>query len=695
MRRGLTLSGLAHRVACPGSLYLDEIERGRGPEARMGHAIHELCENAHAMRSLGYSRSTEAQARTIASCHRLDADDAGRLGYLARHVALPIPAHALTEVSLGYFPDGSVRRIEGGAGHYPDVGQLVSGQLDYVWAEREGLRLYAPPSWDRSVGERWRCPEGSTLYVVDLKTGDPANVDPIGRNWQLRVGALMAARWTGATRVRPAIVFVNAAHVSAALRQAEEHREAAAREREGGNIIGAIGHEALAEGFEREAREGRWSTGDVLEAAALDEIERELNALPVVVAERARIAQEEREYARADQDERRPQGPTVALPADREQGRGGTSGDRRGGGVVDVEAGGRDRGLQPDLPDPGAGGLDGGDALGTGRPPVGLILGSHCTYCDSRGNCPAFAAEALSIARATGHEGPLTAEVIAHQIEMLSAVTSWAANVKAAGRAWVETHGGELALPDGDVYGPAIEPTTSYKSRETRAALVALGGEALADAAAEYSGAGIKRAFADKGREREWSAVRRDLEASGATVATGREVWRKRRPMLPVEVGDGEVQRPVCAGTRALAGAVQEGAGARGPVGATDDQMDGELIVREAAEGAGEVSGSAAAPGHAEAAAAPGGDDVCVVPEREQDRATQGGEASPVATRATCPVCGREVRVNGDGSLRAHKPCSRRWLTDAKVYPGEAAPVESAGTEPPAEAPRQLAIVGA
>lgn len=661
MRRGITLSGLAHRVACPGSLYLDEIERESGPEARMGRAIHELCENAHAMRSLGYSRSTEAQVRTIASCHRLDADDAGRLGYLARHVALPIPSHALTEVSLGYFPDGSVRRIEGGAGHYPDVRQLVSGQLDYVWAEPYALRVYHA---DGPMPEHVECPPASTLWVVDLKTGDPANVDPIGRNWQLRIGALMAARWTGATRVRPAIVFVNAAHVSAARRQAEEHHEAAARERKGGNIIGAIGHEVSAEGFEREAREGRWSSGDVLDEAALDEIERELNALPVVVAERARIAREERR-----------DGGQAARP---EQ----AGSDARGDGAEEAKQ-------------EGGGGI---------HPPVPLILGSHCTYCDSRGNCPAFAAEALNIARATGHEGPLTAEVIAHQIEMLSAVTSWAANVKAAGRAWVDTHGGELALPDGDVYGPAIEPTTSYKSRETRAALVALGGEELADAAAEYSGAGIKRALAEKGREREWSAVRRELETSGATVVTGREVWRKRRPMLPVEADDGEVQRATGARTRALAGAVQEGTGAGEPVAAPDGERDGgpracaREVALEAATGSSEGATVGAGVSIVEridaASGATGG--VAVPPMLTQAQEARSGGVddpglAPVATRTTCPTCGREVRVNGDGSLRAHKPCSRRWLAPAQV-----APVEPASAEGPIAAlVRQLAIVGA
>ncbi|HVE12044.1 MAG TPA: hypothetical protein VNI01_01500, partial [Elusimicrobiota bacterium] len=234
----ITLSGLGHVAACPGSAALPRIRREGTRGAPIGHAIHELA--AHRVEGSGSRDGSDYDVSRLAAAHSLDADDAGRLSFLAAHLRLPVPAGALAEVPLGYFPDGSVRRIDGGAGEYTDAGQLLSGTLDAMWAEPEPIVTHEQ-FWPMVV-------DGSTLWLVDWKTGDEENVPPIERNWQLRAGALMAARWTGARRVIPAICYINAAECAEAVREGRPYT-------------------------------GRWEVGAVLDAAALDAIEVELRAV--------------------------------------------------------------------------------------------------------------------------------------------------------------------------------------------------------------------------------------------------------------------------------------------------------------------------------------------------------------------------------------------------------------------------------
>lgn len=244
----ITLSGLQHVAACPGSASLPRQPRTSLP-ALLGHAIHELAETR--IRCVDEGPDDGGMlADNIASARGLSADDAGRLSLLARHLRLPIPAGALAEVPLGYWPDGSVRRATGGAGEYANEGQILSGTLDGIWAEPAPIeRVQVMQGHGPECFEMW-CQPGSTLWIYDLKTGDDDHVPPIDRNWQLRAGALLAARWTGAQRVIPAICYVNAAECAAWLR---EHPG--------------------------EPYEGRWECGAPLDVAALDAIEVELRAV--------------------------------------------------------------------------------------------------------------------------------------------------------------------------------------------------------------------------------------------------------------------------------------------------------------------------------------------------------------------------------------------------------------------------------
>jgi hypothetical protein len=68
-----------------------------------------------------------------------------------------------------------------------------------MWSEPEPLDLSDP--------EHPRCPPGSVLWPIDLKTGEEAYVEPVESNQQVLTNALLAARWTGARRVAPGVLF--------------------------------------------------------------------------------------------------------------------------------------------------------------------------------------------------------------------------------------------------------------------------------------------------------------------------------------------------------------------------------------------------------------------------------------------------------------------------------------------------------
>lgn len=452
-----TLSGLSLVAACPGSASLPRQRRASGAASTLGTAIHELCAVQVEGGDGGDIPGLWADI--------LPPDDAGRLAFLAEHLRLPVPPGALAEVPLGLFPDGRVERIEGGAGSYPDVGQVLSGTLDALWAEPEPFLCCADLGPDCNAPRPEVCARhrpsvlrGSTLWVVDWKTGDEDHVPPIARNWQLRAGALLAARWTGATRVIPAICFVNAAECAAELRAGREYT-------------------------------GRWEVGDLLDAAALDAIEVELRA--VLGA------------ARGEGDEvRLERGGEGCDPNDRDGGSGGSS-----------------AALALPVQEPGARVL-------RRSPP--LILGPHCEHCPAREHCPEFGAAARQLVeqaqlspRSPVLMTPADRAMLAAMIPAMRATLDRAEEALRAG--------GPVQLADGRVYAPHLETVTDYKTRETFDVLVPIIGELLANDAASYTATSIKAALEQAGAPRgAWPALRAQIDAAGGVVLTGREVWRRK-----------------------------------------------------------------------------------------------------------------------------------------------------------------------
>lgn len=593
--RAPTLSGLGHVAACPGSASLPHQRREGTRGTPLGRAIHELNENAIAMADLGYARSTTPQVNTIAATHDLTPDDAGRLAFLAEHLRLPVPPGALAEVPLGYFPDGSVRRIEGGAGDYPDVGQWLSGTLDAMWVEPGGT-LFEFHEGDLDDPRPSLLPD-QALWIVDWKTGADEHVPPIARNWQLRAGALLAARWTGATRVIPAICYVNAAECAAALREERQHRASAREATENNEMVAAAEFERLADECGRRAREGRWEVGEALDVAALDAIEVKLRA--VLSAARGESDVSEAQMA------------------------------RRGSGVL--QEGLRDReaetweGVVGLPPDGGAALVERDRSVLLSR----LILGPHCEFCPARAACPAFGAAARQLVGKAllaprSHE-LFTPDERAHLAGIIPALRRTLDAAEEAVRA-----GGPVLLADGRVYGPALEETTSYATRPTYEALAAVVGEAAADEAFEATTASLKRALEGQGRGA-FGRLRADVEARGGLVPGGREVWRRRWQAVPVKVvSDGvpEMRQPESHGD-GVPSEVGEGV-----AGEARDQGDDASTQRVNG-----VRGVGFDPGGV-----------------REDRGAPDGADPPVevTARFRCPTCHRSYARTKGGALRKH-----------------------------------------
>ena len=224
----LTLSALWRAAICAGSAALPHVRTRDVPGSALGTALHKVQE----LRARGERPDLDA----IAEAYAVPADDRGWYYATARRCLPVIPPGALAEVPLAYFDDGDCVNIDPpDASHrYAVESNVLPGMLDLIWSEPEPLE-----SSPRLRFVEARCPPGSTLVVADYKTGNDDNVPPPDRNWQLRAGALMAARWTGATRVIPAICYL----------------------------------EPSPEG---ETNEGRWEMGSVIDAAGLDAIEFEL-----------------------------------------------------------------------------------------------------------------------------------------------------------------------------------------------------------------------------------------------------------------------------------------------------------------------------------------------------------------------------------------------------------------------------------
>ena len=127
----------------------------------------------------------EKHAEVVANQWDLQGIERGTFFRLARSFRPVIPAGTVAEIPLGLLDDGDVVPVEGGAGDYVAVdGLLIAGTIDAMWSEPE--QLY------RDADGSLLCPAGSTLWVVDWKTGTENNVPPPAKNWQLRAAAVLA-----------------------------------------------------------------------------------------------------------------------------------------------------------------------------------------------------------------------------------------------------------------------------------------------------------------------------------------------------------------------------------------------------------------------------------------------------------------------------------------------------------------------
>lgn len=200
MIRGVSASRLPLLEKCVGSAVLPTVNN-ISEEGAIGTAKHEHLE----LRATRGIEAAHAAMESICEALGLDERDAGIAAAEMRRFTWTPPAGALAEVSLCLLDDGSVVRITGGRGHYPDLpdGATLPGQVDILWSEPEPLVV-------SEDGQTARCPEGSTLFVYDYKTGEPANITSVQRNAQLLSLGLIAQRWTGAAEAVTGIIYPRA-----------------------------------------------------------------------------------------------------------------------------------------------------------------------------------------------------------------------------------------------------------------------------------------------------------------------------------------------------------------------------------------------------------------------------------------------------------------------------------------------------
>lgn len=194
MRRS-SLSSVSRGMACVGSVAMPQILRAGVSE--VGSAMHD-CLDVRV--SFGAAAAFDELPR-LADKWRLDDEQSDELNKLARSFKPSIPEGAISEVPLVMLADGSVQLAVGARGVYDvPADAIIAGTLDLLWSEPEPLVVGS----DGIV----RCPIGSTLVVVDWKTGDAEWVAPARINAQVRGGALLAARWAGAASAAAGICFV-------------------------------------------------------------------------------------------------------------------------------------------------------------------------------------------------------------------------------------------------------------------------------------------------------------------------------------------------------------------------------------------------------------------------------------------------------------------------------------------------------
>lgn len=200
MPRALHTGSSRARVRiCPPSAALPGVKT-TGPD-KVGNVIHEHM-------ALRATHGVDFAVEAIPGlCDRwlLTGDDAGIARARCMSFEYAPPKGAIPEVALALFDDGSVRRVEGARGSYDlPEGGIFAATIDLLWAENaQGKPI--PFAWE---GDRPVCPPGGIVWAMDYKTGAEKNVESIEQNAQLQAAALLAARWTGARLVAPAVLLV-------------------------------------------------------------------------------------------------------------------------------------------------------------------------------------------------------------------------------------------------------------------------------------------------------------------------------------------------------------------------------------------------------------------------------------------------------------------------------------------------------
>lgn len=187
-------------MACPGSVVLPQFQHV-GTSAG-GSALHQYLD-------VKVRRGAAAAEREIVDiAERWELDDGEREEFerTARRFEPSIPEGAISEVPLVMLADRTVQLVVGARGEYdapPDA--IIAGTIDLLWSEPDPL-IVERDGDGRVVSAC--CPRGSVVVALDWKSGEDQWVAPSRVNWQVRAGALLAARWTRAASAVAGICFI-------------------------------------------------------------------------------------------------------------------------------------------------------------------------------------------------------------------------------------------------------------------------------------------------------------------------------------------------------------------------------------------------------------------------------------------------------------------------------------------------------
>lgn len=199
-------SSLDRADQCPMSCFVQPRVNSSSQFADRGSVVHEHVEQCVTM---GYNAAVKMLDQTIARWG-LEPEHAEWVReWTARWTWRP-PQGAVSEQALAF--RGSVvepysRQVAeiatGARGTYNvEPGRWAYGTFDFAWSEPE------PLVQDSLSPSGWSVPEGSMLWVGDLKTGQEDHVPPVERNPQIASLASKACKFFGVDRCVAAIVFL-------------------------------------------------------------------------------------------------------------------------------------------------------------------------------------------------------------------------------------------------------------------------------------------------------------------------------------------------------------------------------------------------------------------------------------------------------------------------------------------------------